>query len=98
MTARSTIPGGHLVALVGPNGAGKSTLLSLAVGLTRPTAGTVPCSAASQPGSPDALDRIAFVAQDAPLYKNLPVGACSASRATSTSAGTSARGRPPRTA
>jgi ABC-type multidrug transport system ATPase subunit len=29
---------------------------------------------AANPGSPDALDRIAFVAQDAPLYKNLPAG------------------------
>ena len=26
-------------------------------------------------GSPAALDRVAFVAQEAPLYKNLPVGA-----------------------
>jgi ABC-2 type transport system ATP-binding protein len=69
------IPGGHLVALVGPNGAGKSTLLSLAVGLTRPTAGTVAVLGGEPAGSPDALDRIAFVAQDAPLYANLPVGA-----------------------
>ncbi|MGH3294485.1 MAG: ABC transporter ATP-binding protein [Trebonia sp.] len=70
-----TIPGGHLVALVGPNGAGKSTLLSLAVGLTRPTAGTLSVLGGEPAGSPDALDRIAFVAQDAPLYKNLPVSA-----------------------
>src|ERR1700722_14667435 len=69
------IPGGHLVALVGPNGAGKSTLLSLAVGLTRPSAGTVTVLGGGPAGSPDALDRIAFVAQDAPLYKNLPAGA-----------------------
>jgi ABC-2 type transport system ATP-binding protein len=70
-----TIPGGHLVALVGPNGAGKSTLLSLAVGLTRPTAGTVTVLGGEPAGSPDALDRIAFVAQDAPLYRNLPASA-----------------------
>jgi ABC-2 type transport system ATP-binding protein len=69
------IPGGHLVALVGPNGAGKSTLISLAVGLTRPSAGTLTVLGGEPAGSPDALDRIAFVAQDAPLYKNLPVGA-----------------------
>jgi ABC-2 type transport system ATP-binding protein len=55
--------------------AGKSTLLSLAVGLTRPTAGTLSVLGGEPAGSPDALDRIAFVAQDAPLYKNLPVGA-----------------------
>ena len=65
------IPGGHVVALVGPNGAGKTTLLSMAVGLTAPTAGTVTVLGGEPAGSPDALDRIAFVAQDAPLYKNL---------------------------
>ena len=69
------IPGGHLAALVGPNGAGKSTLLSLAVGLARPSAGTVTVLGGEPAGSPDALDRIAFVAQDAPLYKHLPAGA-----------------------
>jgi ABC-2 type transport system ATP-binding protein len=68
-----TIPGGHIVALVGPNGAGKTTLLTMAVGLTRPTGGTVTVLGGEPPGSPDALDRIAFVAQDAPLYRNLPV-------------------------
>jgi ABC-2 type transport system ATP-binding protein len=67
------IPGGHVVALVGPNGAGKTTLLSMAVGLTTPTAGSVSVLGGDPAGSPDALDRIAFVAQDAPLYKNLPV-------------------------
>ena len=68
-----TIPGGHIVALVGPNGAGKTTLLTMAVGLTRPTRGTVTVLGGEPAGSPDALDRIAFVAQDAPLYRNLPV-------------------------
>ena len=67
------IPGGHIVALVGPNGAGKTTLLTMAVGLTRPTRGTVTVLGGEPAGSPDALDRIAFVAQDAPLYRNLPV-------------------------
>lgn len=67
------VPGGHVVALVGPNGAGKSTLLNMAVGLTTPTAGAVTVLGGVPAGSPDALDRIAFVAQDAPLYKNLPV-------------------------
>ncbi len=68
------IPGGHVVALVGPNGAGKTTLLSMAVGLTTPTAGMVTVLGGERAGSPDALDRIAFVAQDAPLYGNLPAG------------------------
>src|ERR1700677_603258 len=67
------IPGGHIVALVGPNGAGKTTLLTMAVGLTRPTEGGVTVLGGTAAGSPDALDGIAFVAQDAPLYRNLPV-------------------------
>jgi ABC-2 type transport system ATP-binding protein len=67
------IPGGHVVALVGPNGAGKSTLLNMAVGLATPTAGSITVLGGVPAGSPDALDRIAFVAQDAPLYQNLPV-------------------------
>jgi ABC-2 type transport system ATP-binding protein len=68
------IPGGHIVALVGPNGAGKTTLLTMAVGLTRPTLGRVTVLGGVPAGSPDALEAIAFVAQDAPLYRNLPVG------------------------
>ncbi|MGH3180965.1 MAG: ABC transporter ATP-binding protein [Streptosporangiaceae bacterium] len=68
-----SIPAGHVVALVGPNGAGKTTLLNLAVGLATPTAGAVTVLDGAPAGSPEALDGIAFVAQDAPLYKNLPV-------------------------
>jgi len=68
-----SVPAGHVVALVGPNGAGKTTLLNLTVGLADATAGTVTVLDGTPAGSPDALDRIAFVAQDAPLYKNLPV-------------------------
>ena len=65
------IPAGHVAALVGPNGAGKTTLLNLAVGLAEPTAGTVTVLGGLPAGSPAALDGIAFVAQDTPLYKNL---------------------------
>ena len=65
------IPDGHVAALVGPNGAGKTTLLNLAVGLAAPTAGTVTVLGGMPAGSPAALDGIAFVAQDTPLYKNL---------------------------
>jgi ABC-2 type transport system ATP-binding protein len=66
-----TIPAGHVAALVGPNGAGKSTLLSLAVGLATPSAGDVTVLGGRPAGSPTALDGIAFVAQDTPLYKSL---------------------------
>ena len=65
------IPAGHVAALVGPNGAGKSTLLNLAVGLSAPSAGGVTVLDGRPAGSLAALDGIAFVAQDAPLYKNL---------------------------
>jgi ABC-2 type transport system ATP-binding protein len=67
------IPAGHVAALVGPNGAGKTTLLNLAVGLATPTAGVVTVLGDSPAGSPGALDSIAFVAQDTPLYKSLSV-------------------------
>jgi ABC-2 type transport system ATP-binding protein len=66
------IPAGQVAALVGPNGAGKTTLLNLAVGLAAPTAGAVTVLGGQPAGSPAALDGIAFVAQDAPLYRNLP--------------------------
>ena len=65
------IPAGHVAALVGPNGAGKTTLLNLAVGLAEPTAGGVTVLGGVPAGSPAALDGIAFVAQDTPLYRNL---------------------------
>jgi ABC-2 type transport system ATP-binding protein len=67
------IPAGEVAALVGPNGAGKSTLLNLAVGLSVPSAGEVTVLGGRRAGSPAALDGIAFVAQDTPVYKNLSV-------------------------
>jgi ABC-2 type transport system ATP-binding protein len=65
------VPAGHVAALVGPNGAGKTTLLNLAVGLAAPSTGGVTVLGDQLPGSPGALDGIAFVAQDTPLYKTL---------------------------
>ena len=65
------IPAGHVAALVGPNGAGKTTLLNLAVGLAAPSAGGVTVLGGLPAGSPEALDGIAFVAQDTPVYRNL---------------------------
>jgi ABC-2 type transport system ATP-binding protein len=67
------VPEGSLAALVGPNGAGKSTLMNMAVGLTVPTAGAATVLGGQVTGSPAALDGIAFMAQDAPVYKNLSV-------------------------
>jgi len=67
------IPAGHVVGLVGPNGAGKTTMLQLAVGLAAPTTGEVRVLDGLLPGSPAALDAVAFVAQDAALYRTLSV-------------------------
>ncbi|MEU8525696.1 MULTISPECIES: ABC transporter ATP-binding protein [Streptomyces] len=58
------LPGNRICALVGPNGAGKSTLLGLAAGLLRPTEGRLQAPA---------RERIAYVAQDKPLYGQLTV-------------------------
>jgi ABC-2 type transport system ATP-binding protein len=69
-----TLPAGHLAALVGPNGAGKSTLMNMAAGLTAPTSGTVTVLGGNPAGSPAALNGVAFVAQDAPVYRNLSAG------------------------
>jgi ABC-2 type transport system ATP-binding protein len=67
------IPEGRLAALVGPNGAGKSTLMNMAVGLSLPSAGTVTLLGGMPATAPAVLHDIAFLAQDAPLYKNLSV-------------------------
>ncbi|MDX6214949.1 MAG: type transport system ATP-binding protein, partial [Frankiales bacterium] len=56
-----------------PNGAGKTTLLNLTVGLTTPSEGAIAVLDGKPPGSPAALDGIAFVAQDTPLYNYLSV-------------------------
>jgi ABC-2 type transport system ATP-binding protein len=65
------VPAGHIAALVGPNGAGKTTLLNIAVGLVTASAGDLTVLGGRAPGSPAALDGIAFVAQDTAVYKNL---------------------------
>jgi ABC-2 type transport system ATP-binding protein len=65
------VPAGHVVALVGPNGAGKTTLLNLTVGLTAPSTGVITVLGGQSAGSRAALDGIAYVAQNTPMYKNL---------------------------
>src|SRR5262249_35858047 len=74
-----TIEAGSVVALIGPNGSGKTTLLNMAAGLLQPTTGTVEIHGAP-PGQQ--LDRVGYVAQDAPLWPRLrgadilEIGAC----------------------
>jgi ABC-2 type transport system ATP-binding protein len=67
------IPEGRLAALVGPNGSGKSTLMNLAAGLSVPTEGGAAVLGGQPVGSRAALNGIAFVAQDSPVYKHLSV-------------------------
>lgn len=68
------IPRGSVTALVGPNGAGKTTLLRLAVGLTRPSAGSVRVFGLDPHGdAAEALPRIGFLAQEHPLYLGFTV-------------------------
>ncbi|WP_327002687.1 ABC transporter ATP-binding protein [Dactylosporangium sp. NBC_01737] len=62
------LPAGASAAVVGPNGAGKSTLLNLVTGMLAPTTGTVRVF-----GRPLQLARVAFVAQDKPLYRRWSV-------------------------
>ncbi|MET8167894.1 ABC transporter ATP-binding protein [Streptomyces sp. NPDC005329] len=64
------LPAGRVCAVVGPNGAGKSTLLALAAGLLAPTEGRVTVLG-TDPAS--ARARVAYVAQDKPLYPQLSV-------------------------
>jgi ABC-2 type transport system ATP-binding protein len=68
-----SVPAGHVVGLVGPNGAGKSTLLNLAVGLLAPDAGTIEVLGSRPAAGPAQLDRVGYLAQDAPVYAGLSV-------------------------
>jgi ABC-2 type transport system ATP-binding protein len=68
-----SVPAGRIVGLVGPNGAGKTTLLHLAVGLLRPSSGSI-AVLGGHPGEGTAqLARVGFVAQETPTYLALSV-------------------------
>jgi ABC-2 type transport system ATP-binding protein len=67
-----SVPAGRVAALVGPNGAGKTTLLHMVVGLLTPDEGDV--AVLGEPaGTTRTLPRIAFLAQDKPLYDGFSV-------------------------
>ena len=67
------VPAGRVTGLVGPNGAGKTTLLNLAVGLLKPTTGSITVLGGRPAGSAEQLARVGFVAQDTPTYSGLSV-------------------------
>ena len=67
------IPAGHVTGLVGPNGAGKTTLLSFAVGMLRPTAGTIEVCGGRPASGAGQLAKVGFVAQGTPTYAGLSV-------------------------
>ncbi|MDT0458160.1 ABC transporter ATP-binding protein [Streptomyces sp. DSM 41527] len=66
------LPAGHICALVGPNGAGKSTFLGTATRLVQPTTGTLKLFGVPV-CDPAVLQRVAFLAQDKPLYPRFTV-------------------------
>jgi ABC-2 type transport system ATP-binding protein len=63
---------GEIVGLIGPNGAGKSTLMKIAVGILRPTSGTVRVSGHDIVQDPEAAKRlIGYVPENPSLYTAL---------------------------
>ncbi|GLF94898.1 ABC transporter ATP-binding protein [Streptomyces yaizuensis] len=66
------LPAGTITALVGPNGAGKSTFLRIAARLIRPSTGRLRIFGTDVTDAA-ALDRVALVDQDKPLYKGFTV-------------------------
>ena len=69
-----TVPAGAIVGLVGPNGAGKTTLLEMVVGLLKPTEGQIEVFGhTAQANTAETLARVAYVAQNHPLYPDFSV-------------------------
>jgi ABC-2 type transport system ATP-binding protein len=68
------VPAGAIVGLVGPNGAGKTTLLEMVIGLLEPTEGQVSVFGVTSHARVAArLARVAYLAQDHPLYRDFSV-------------------------
>jgi len=64
---------GEVMGFLGPNGAGKSTTLRLALGLLRPTSGSVSVLG-HRAGSDEARAKVAYVAGDVALWPQLTGG------------------------
>src|SRR5579875_2711395 len=67
------LPEGRVTALIGTNGAGKTTLLHLLAGLSTPTTGQAAIMGGYRPGHGTMRDKVALVAQDAPVYGGMSV-------------------------
>jgi ABC-2 type transport system ATP-binding protein len=67
------IPEGRVTALIGTNGAGKTTLLHLLAGLSTPTTGQAAIMGGHRPGQVTVRDKVALVAQEAPVYGGMSV-------------------------
>ncbi len=68
------VPAGTIAGLVGPNGAGKTTLLQMIIGLLAPTEGQASVFGhVSRAHTAATLERVSFVAQDHPLYRDFTV-------------------------
>jgi len=65
---------GEIVGLIGPNGAGKSTLMKIAVGILRPTSGTVKISGHDVVSDPEGAKKlVGYVPENPSLYTALTV-------------------------
>jgi ABC-2 type transport system ATP-binding protein len=70
------VPKSRITAFLGPNGAGKSTTIKMLLGMSRPTSGeaTVLGHTISSPNESRRLrERVAYVAEDKPLYGYMTV-------------------------
>jgi len=70
------VEGGEIVTIIGPNGAGKSTLIKAIAGVVRPSSGIVRiagCDVGGLPASQIANHGLAYVPQEANIFRSLSV-------------------------
>ena len=65
------VPRGQVFGLLGPNGSGKTTTMGMALGLVRPTAGSVRLLGTESAGSSEALRRVGAIVESPTLYPHL---------------------------